>query len=47
MAEEILTGTGSQFLPLKGLLLTDVTLQISLAVLLIGIVGIFIANRKR
>lgn len=46
MADDISAVTGSQLLPLKGLLLSDVTLQISLVVLIIGIIGIFLVNRK-
>lgn len=46
MADEISSLTGSQLFPLKDLLLTDLSLQISLAVLIVGFIGIFVINKK-
>lgn len=46
MSEEISNAAGSQLLPLKDLLITDITLQISLTVLILGLIGIFVVNRQ-
>ena len=46
MAEEVSDIAGSQLIPLADLLKTDLTLQISLVVLIAALVGIFILSRK-
>ena len=46
MAEEIENIAGSQLKPLGDLLVQDITLQISLAILVVGIIGIVLINTK-
>ena len=46
MATEIVNATGSRFIPLNELLLQDSTLQITLSILVVGLIAIFLANRK-
>ena len=46
MANEIVNATGSKFIPLNELLMQDSILQITLGVLVVGIIAIFLANRK-
>ena len=46
MAEEITSATGTQLKPLTELLMHDVTLQISLAILIVGIFAIVLLSRK-
>jgi len=46
MANEIVNATGSKFIPLNELLLQNSTLQITLGVLVVGLIAIFLANRK-
>ena len=46
MSEEIASVTGSKLAPLTELLTNDITLQFSLAILIGGIIGIFLLSRK-
>lgn len=46
MAEEFSGIAGSKIMPLSQLLMQDITLQISLAILIVGIIAIFIISRK-
>ena len=46
MAEEITSATGTQLKPLTELLMHDVTLQISLAILIVGIFAIVLLSKK-
>ena len=46
MADEISSITASQLMPLADLLKTDLTLQISLIVLVVTLVGIFVLSKK-